>query len=104
MWAREPHTVALNWSRIKADYGMIMKSLSVLPEMLLPQLGCTKVKDRMGMAAALATLVTSLHAGRNSANIQWDTMRKTGTWASNMMRDGNTPVKWWWAWTEQSSM
>ncbi len=84
MWAREPHTVALNWSRIKANYSMVMGSLSVLPETLLPQLGCTEVKDRVGMAAALATLVTSLHAGRNSANIQWDTMRKTRTWVSNV--------------------
>jgi hypothetical protein len=69
MWAREPHTVASNLSRIKADYSMVMGSLSVLLETLLPQLGCTKVKDRVGMAAALATLVTSLRPGRNSANI-----------------------------------
>jgi hypothetical protein len=62
--------VASNWSRIKANYGMVTGSLSVLPEMLLPQLGCTKVKDRVGIAAAFATLVMSLRAGRNSTNIQ----------------------------------
>jgi hypothetical protein len=84
MWAREPHTVALNWSMIKADYNVVMGSLSVLLETLLPQLGCTEVKDRVGMAAALPMLVPSLRAGRNSANIQWDTMRKTRTWFSNV--------------------
>jgi hypothetical protein len=88
MWAGEPHTLASIRSRIKADYGMVMGSLSVLPEMLLPQLGCTKVKDRVGMAAALTTLVMSLRAGRNSANIQWDTKRKTRTWVSNVHNAG----------------
>ncbi len=75
--------VALNWARIKADSGMVMGSLSILPEMLLPQLGCAEVKDGVGMVAALATLVTSLRPGRNSINIQWDTVRKMRTWISN---------------------
>jgi hypothetical protein len=35
------------------------------------------------MGAALATLVMSLRAGRNSTNIQVDTMQKTRTWISN---------------------
>jgi len=42
-----------------------------------------ELRDRVGMGAALATLVTSLRAGRNSTNIQVDTMRKTRTWISN---------------------
>ena len=85
MWAREPHTVSSNWARIKADYNLAAGSLSVLPEALLPQLGSNEVKDRVGMAAALATLITSTRQGRNSTNIQWDTMRNqvwcTPTWA-----------------------
>jgi hypothetical protein len=83
MWAREPHTVATNWARAKADYDMTMRHLSVLPESLLPQLGSAEVRDQVGMAEALTTLVTSLHPGRNATNIQWDTMRKTRTWLSN---------------------
>jgi hypothetical protein len=83
MWAREPHTVASNWSRTRADYQMVMNNLSVLPETLLPHLGHTELKDRVGMGTALATLVTSLRAGRNTINIQWDTMRKMRTWISN---------------------
>ena len=84
MWAREPHTVSSNWARIKADYNLAAGSLGVLPEALLPQLGSSKVKDRVGMAAALATLITSMRQGRNSTNIQWDTMRKTRTWVTNV--------------------
>jgi hypothetical protein len=83
MWAREPHTVASNWSRTRANYQMVVNNLSILPETLLPHLGNTELKDRVGMGAALATLVTSLRAGRHSTNIQWDTMRKTRTWISN---------------------
>ena len=83
MWAREPHTVSSNWARTKADYQMVMTNLSVSPEAFLPQLGNTELRDRVGMGAALATLVTSLRAGRNSTNIQVDTMRKTRTWISN---------------------
>jgi hypothetical protein len=83
MWTREPHTVATNWARAKADYDMTMHQLSVLPESLLPQLGLAEVRDRVGMVKALTTLVTLLRPGRNSTNIQWDTMRKTRTWLSN---------------------
>jgi hypothetical protein len=83
MWAREPHTVASNWARVKADYQMVVGNISVLLKTPLPCLGCAEVKDRVGIAAALATSVMSLRPGRNSVNIQWDTMRKTRTWISN---------------------
>ncbi len=83
MWAREPHTVSSNRSRTRADYQMVMNNLSILPETLLPHLGNAELRDRVGMGAALATLVISLRVGRNSTNIQWDTMRKTRTWISN---------------------
>jgi len=62
---------------------MVMSNLSVEPETLLPHLGNGELRDRVGMGAALATLVTSLWAGRNSTNIQVDTMRKMRTWISN---------------------
>ncbi len=88
MWAREPHTVASNWARIKADYQMVANNLSILPHALLPPLGCKEIKDRVGMAAALATLLTPLCPGRNATNIQWDTMRKTRTWISNAHNAG----------------
>ncbi len=83
MWARETHTVATNWARAKADYEMAMQQLSIPPERLLPQLGSREVQDRVGMSEALMTFATSLRPGRNSINIQWDTMRKTRTWLNN---------------------
>jgi hypothetical protein len=83
MWARELHTVAMYWARAKADYEMLMRHLSILPERLLPRLRLEEVQDRVGMAEALVTLMTSLRSGRHSTNIQWDTMRKTRTWLNN---------------------
>jgi hypothetical protein len=83
MWARELHTVASNWGRVKADYRDVVNNLSILPETLLPHLGNPELRDRVGMAAALATLVTSLHPGSNAATIQWDAIQKTRTWLSN---------------------
>ena len=47
-------------------------------------LGLPEARDRVGMAAALITLVTLLRDGRNSRNIQWDTMWKTQTWYATM--------------------
>ena len=81
MWARKPHTVATNWA--KADYDMIMRHLSVLLESLLPQLGSAEVQAQVEMAEALTTVVTLLHPGRKSTNIQLDTMQKTRMWLSN---------------------
>ena len=88
MWAREPHTVATNWARAKADYAMAMRQLSILPERLLPQLGSAVVEDIVGMSEALVMLATSLRTGRNSTHIQWDTMHKTRTWLNNAHEAG----------------
>jgi hypothetical protein len=83
MWAREPDTVAGNWARSKRDYDMATNHLSLRTQSLLPLLGNPKVEDRLGMGVAILTVVTSLRAGVNSANIQYDTMRKTPTWYGN---------------------
>jgi len=88
MWVRESHTVATNWARAKADYGMAMRQLSVLPERLLPRLGSEEVRDRVGMSEALVTIATSLRYGRNSNHIQYGTMRKTLTWLNNAYDTG----------------
>jgi hypothetical protein len=42
-WVSKPHTVATNWARAKADYEMLMRHLSILPEQLLPWLGLEEV-------------------------------------------------------------
>jgi hypothetical protein len=40
------------------------------------------------MMAAIATLATSLCPGRNSTNIQWDTMGKMQTWINKAQDAG----------------
>jgi hypothetical protein len=79
MWAREPDTVAGNWARSRKDFLMAVNHLSLRTESLLPVLGNPTVSDRLGMGVAILTVVTSLQAGINSSNIQYDTMRKTQT-------------------------
>ena len=37
----------------------------------------------MGLVVALTTFLASLRQGRNSTNVQFDTIRKTQTWYAN---------------------
>jgi hypothetical protein len=90
MWAREPDTVAGNWARARRDYITAVNHLSLRTELLLPVFGNPTVTDRMGMGVAILTVVTSLWAGINSPNIQYDTMRKTPTWYQQFSKRTNT--------------
>jgi hypothetical protein len=67
---------------------MVLENLSLLPEVLLPQLGNPQLKDQVGIGIAITTLCTSLRPGRNATHIQWDTMRKTRTWIGNAHEEG----------------
>jgi hypothetical protein len=90
MWAREPDTVAGNWARAKrGDYITAVNHLSLRTELLLPVLGNPTVTDMVGMGVAILTVVTSLRAGINSSNIQYDTMRKTPAWYGNAFDAGS---------------
>jgi hypothetical protein len=89
MWAREPDTVAGNWARAKRDYITAVNHLSLRTESLLPLLGNPTVTDRVGMGVVILTVVTSIQAGINSSNIQYDTMRKTPTWYGNAFDAGS---------------
>jgi hypothetical protein len=88
MWAREPDTVAGNWARSKRDYVMATNHLSLRTQSLLPVLGNPKVGDKLGMGVAILTVVTSLRAGVNTTNIQYDTMQKMQTWYGNAFDAG----------------
>ncbi len=88
MWAREPDTVTGNWARSKRDYVTATNHLSLRTQSLLPVLGNPKVKNRLGMGVAILTVVTSLRAGVNSTNIQYDTMGKMQTWYGNTFDAG----------------
>ena len=83
MWAREPDTVASNWSRSRRDFDMAVTNLSLNHHTLLPVLGNPRVGDRVGMGVALTTVLASLRPGKNAAYVQFDTIRKTQTWYAN---------------------
>ena len=83
MRAREPDTVASNWSRSKRDYDMAMDNLSISPTVILPVLGNPEIGDRVGLGVALTTVLASLRPGKNASTVQFDTIRKTQTWYGN---------------------
>ena len=83
MWAREPDTVTSNWSRSRRDYAMAVDNLSLDYRTILPILGNPRVGDRVGLGVALSTVLASLRQGKNAANVQFDTIRKTQTWYAN---------------------
>lgn len=85
-WARETSTVKSNLSRMRRDYLETMSTTSVVD--FLPELGNPLVRDRVGMKIALATLNASLRAGKNTENVQWDTVRQTPTWYRHMYDTG----------------
>ncbi len=78
-----------DWARAKRDYITAINHLSLRTELLLPVLGNPMVTDRVGMGVAILTVVTSLRAGINSSNIQYDTMRKTPMWYGNAFDAGS---------------
>jgi hypothetical protein len=83
MWAREPDTVASNWSRSNRDFDMAIKHLSINPCTILPVLGNPKVEDWVGLGVALMTVLALLQPGENSSTVQFDTICKTQTWYAN---------------------
>ncbi|KAL3788514.1 hypothetical protein HJC23_006552 [Cyclotella cryptica] len=55
---------------------------------LIPPLGCPQVRDRVGMAVALTTLLASLRPGIYARHLQFEAMRKTPTWYANVYNAG----------------
>ena len=83
MWSRESSTaVRANLSRMRKDY---FECISVFPfPPPFPDMANHELKDRVGMREALYILQASRRAGRNDTNVQFDTVRKTTTWISNL--------------------
>ena len=76
MWARQPNTVAANWSRSKRDFDMAVDNLSL--DYHIPVLG-----NRVGLGVALKMVLASLRPGKNGPHVQFDTIQKTQTWYAN---------------------
>ena len=62
---------------------MAVDNLSLDYRTILPILGNPRVGDRVGLGVALSTVLASLRQGKNAANVQFDTIRKTQTWYAN---------------------
>ena len=82
-WAREPSTVQANLSRARRDHSDAMSRCSIERDEL-PYLPNHSLEDRVGMRYAVQVLHTSLRPGVYAENIQFETLRKTETWVSNM--------------------
>ena len=82
-WAREPGTVRDNLNRMRRDVGAVLAAYDIEDD-LLPLFSNPKLDDRVGMSAALTMLRASLNKGWYCENVQFDTVRKTITWISNV--------------------
>ncbi len=86
--AKEPNTVASNWSWSKMDFDMAVSNLSLDYRTILLVLGNPTVKDRVGLGVALTKVLALIRQGKNTANVQLDTIRKTQTWYANVYNAG----------------
>ncbi|KAL7576165.1 hypothetical protein ACA910_004820 [Epithemia clementina (nom. ined.)] len=81
-WSRERSTVSKNRTEIQA---LVTSSVLLgIPNPLPPQGPCP-FGDIMGMGTACALLMKTLHAGRNSIQIQFETARKIHSAVSNFV-------------------
>ena len=83
MWAREPDTVASNWSWSKRDFDISVSNLSLNYHTILPMLGNPLVGDHVGLGVALMTVLASLRPGKDIFYVHFDTIQKTQTWYAN---------------------
>ena len=68
---------------------MAVDNLSLDYRTILPILGNPRVGNRVGLGVALSTVLASLRQGKNAANVQFDTIRKTQTWYANAYDAGD---------------
>ena len=81
MWSREPDTVKANWNRMNKDVKDAMETLSL--GHIFPRMGDSDLEDKCGMVFALIMLRASLRPGKYADHLQFDSVRKTVSWAMN---------------------
>ena len=82
MWSRETSTVRANLNRIRQDY---FEGISVFPfPPPFPDMANHGVTDRVGMKEACYILQASRRTGKTDHNVQFQTVRKTTSWISNL--------------------
>lgn len=68
-------------ARMRLDVRNARSALTLGP--LFPKMGNPDMEDKVGMGIALVTLHSSLRKGKHANHLQWDSMRKTPTWANH---------------------
>ena len=81
MWSREPGTVKANWNRMNRDVRDAMEVMSL--GHVFPKMGDPDLEDKCGMVFALIMLQASLRPGKYADHLQFDSARKTISWAMN---------------------
>ena len=81
MWSREESVVKGNFNRMRRDLEGAAKNLSV--GNIFPAMGNPELEDKKGMGLAVIMLEASKRPGKYANHLQYDTMRKAGTWYMN---------------------
>ena len=79
MWSRTKETVKNTFNRMRKDCAEAAEALSV--GRIFPKMGNPEVEDKVGMGIALVLLHASLRKGNYTNHLQFDTTRKTASWA-----------------------
>ncbi len=81
MSSREPDTPSDNYNRMMLDWSNATKVLAI--GNIFPRMGNPRMEDNVGMGIALIMLNASLRPGVYAGHLQFDTVRKTATWANH---------------------
>ena len=79
MWSRSKGTVRATFNRMRKDCQDASEVLSL--GHIFPEMGNSEMIDRDGMSLAIILLHTSLRKGSYTDHLQFDTVRKTVSWA-----------------------
>lgn len=79
MWSRTRDTVKNTFGRMRKDCAEATKALAI--GHIFPRMGNPEVDDKVGMGIALVLLHASLRKGNYAKHLQFDTTRKTASWA-----------------------
>lgn len=81
MWSRTVGTVQSNFNRMTRDVREAAEVMTM--GQIFPRMGNPDLEDKCGMEFATIMLHASLRRGVYADHLQWDTARKTVSWAMN---------------------
>ena len=81
MWSRQTSTVHANFARMRRDVREAAEVMTM--GHIFPRMGNPDMEDKCGMEIATIMLQASLRRGMYASHLQFDTTRKTVSWAMN---------------------